>query len=127
MTSKPGLLPKWLFTYTALRIVYILAVHRHHLNIFRSSQKSRSAYVYLAFVLGLTRLLASRRITRFGFYSSIAASFLAEGVFFIYGGLSDTYPLHRVVLEVFLALFTLGWMVFLYPYYLLEGKEQKRE
>lgn len=126
MGNKPGLLPKWLFVYTMLKTVSVLAIYRNDLGIFGSKWRSGSVYVYLALLLGIARLLASRKIARPGFYSWIATSFLAEGMFFVYGGVCGIYSIYRVIAEAFLVLFTLGWMVFLYPYYLLEDGEGRR-
>lgn len=123
MANKQGLLPRWLFAYTALRTLYILAAHKDHFSVYSSVHKSTSLSVYLAFLLGVFRLAASRRVTQVGFYFSIAASFLAEGLFFVYGGLAGVYSIGRVAAEVALALFTLAWMLFLYPYYLLKEKD----
>lgn len=127
MTNKPGLLPKWLFMYTALKTMYTLAIYRDHFNIFSNVRRSGSTCIYLECLLGIFRLLASRKVTRFGFYFSIAASFLVEGLFFAYEGFTKMYSLRKVFFEAFIALFTVGWMVFLYPYYLLEDKELKRD
>ncbi|AFN82488.1 hypothetical protein EROM_020130 [Encephalitozoon romaleae SJ-2008] len=126
MGNKPGLLPKWLFIYTIIKTIYILVVHKDHLNV-ASSWDSGSVYAYLALLLGIARLLASRKATRVGFYSSIAGSFLAEGVFFIYSGLRGLYSVQRVIVETFLVLFTVGWMIFLYPYYLLEDNDSQEK
>lgn len=126
MGNKPGLLPKWLFIYTMIKTIYILVVHKDHLNI-ASSRNSESVYAYLALLLGIARLLASRKATRIGFYSSIAGSFLVEGIFFVYCGLRGLYSIQRVVVETFLALFTVGWMIFLYPYYILEDNHSREK
>ncbi|AFM97772.1 hypothetical protein EHEL_020150 [Encephalitozoon hellem ATCC 50504] len=126
MRNKPGLLPKWLFIYTMAKTAYILVAHKDYLNII-SPWNPGSAYTYLAFLLGISRLLASRNATKIGFYSAIAGSFLAEGVFFIYSGFQGVYPIQRVIVETFLALFTVGWMIFLYPYYLLEDSESREK
>ncbi|ADM11015.1 uncharacterized protein Eint_020140 [Encephalitozoon intestinalis ATCC 50506] len=122
MKNKPGLLPKWLFIYTMSKTIYIFIKYKNHLSISRHLD-SGSMHTYFALVLGATRLIASRKITMVEFYSSIAASFLAEGLFFVCLGFCGIYPIHRVLVETFLSLFTLAWMVFLYPYYLLEDSE----
>ncbi|CAD25053.1 hypothetical protein [Encephalitozoon cuniculi GB-M1] len=123
MGNKPGLLPKWLFVYTILKAMYVLVAYKDHLAATSRGWELGSAYVYLTLLLGITRLLSSRKITIVGFYSSIAISFLAEGLFFVYGGFRGIYSIHRMLVEAFFVLFTLGWMIFLYPYYLLEDKE----
>jgi uncharacterized membrane protein YjjP (DUF1212 family) len=127
MASKPGLLPKWVFLHTLMRSLFILADYRQHFNILTTDQKPKSIFVYLALTCGIFRVLAARRVTIRSYYMAIGISFLAEAVFFICEKYTGAYGTVRVVFEVFLSMFTLAWMVFLYPYYLLEKKDMKRE
>jgi Ca2+/Na+ antiporter len=127
MSNKPGLLPKWIFLHTLMRSLFILVDYRQHFNILSTAQKSKSIFVYLALICGVFRVLAARKVTIRSFYVAIGASFLAEAAFFIYEKYTGAYGTVRVFSEVLLSVFTLAWMVFLYPYYLLDKKDAGKD
>ncbi|KAM0671580.1 hypothetical protein CWI42_020670 [Ordospora colligata] len=127
MTNKPGLLPKWLVAHTAIKATYLLIVNnRNSIGFLNSIRSMKPSYVHIALLLSFARLMSLKRITKSRFYIMIAASFFAEGVFFIYGGIHGIYSKMRVLSEVFLDVFTLAWMVFLYPYYLVDVEDERK-
>ncbi|KAH9412086.1 hypothetical protein HK407_02g03100 [Ordospora pajunii] len=127
MTNKPGLLPKWLVAHTAIKAMYMLAVNnRKSIDFLDGIRSMKFSYAHLTLLLSFARLMSLKRITKSRFYIMIAVSFFAEGVFFIYGGIYGTYSKVRVLSEVFLDVFTLAWMVFLYPYYLVDIDDERK-
>ncbi|KAF7683598.1 hypothetical protein TCON_1195 [Astathelohania contejeani] len=116
---KIGLLPKWLFISTTLRIIILMTKHTKLLSHIHKEIDNRDL-IYLQFGMGMIRYIGIRKIQSKCIYITLAISFILEAIFFIIGYKHGCYSLKRVIMEVTLACFSLGWMMFLYPYYLVD-------
>lgn len=123
MQRKSGLLPKWLFLNTVIRSICLFLEDS---NAFGILGLNRKIYVYFTFLWACARLFGITKINS-AFYIFLMVSYVLEILWFTVAGYYKCFSAIRVVFEVVLSIFSLAWLVFLYPYYLLDGKERENE
>lgn len=122
MPRKTGLLPKWLLLSTIIRTACIMFEHRMKVP---PIETSRRVFVYVSFFLACVRLLGVTKINP-ALYTLVALSYVAEVCWFAVALYFECFSALRVTFEIVMALFSLSWMVFLYPYYLIKPEDQKK-
>lgn len=119
MQRKTGLLPKWLFLSTIIRMMSVFVENRVRMP---DSKASHWMFVYLSLGVACIRLLGVLKVNLV-FYILLAMSYVLEICWLLSAWYSNCFSAFRVVCEVLIALFSLSWIVFLYPYYLLKKDE----
>ncbi|EOB14202.1 hypothetical protein NBO_33g0008 [Nosema bombycis CQ1] len=116
MPKEQGLLPYYLRLYTFVKVFYLLFE-----QVFRKNLLIPKLYVQLMGLLSITRLLTLRKMTSSLIYFFIILALLTECLILIY--LRKHFDSLRFCLEIGPNLFTIGFMIYLYPYYLLNIKK----
>ncbi|TBU00166.1 hypothetical protein CWI38_0236p0040 [Hamiltosporidium tvaerminnensis] len=121
MRHKKGLLTKWLLLISISRFIIIIKEIYDNYNTKPTIENKRTLFIFLSFILGLTRIISIRKITHSYVYLTITLSFLFEGFLYIFERFKESVGVIRVSLEILIALFSFFWMIFLYPYYLVDS------
>ncbi|KAL0265999.1 UNVERIFIED_CONTAM: hypothetical protein PYX00_011716 [Menopon gallinae] len=88
-------------------------------------EASRRVFVYASFFLACVRLLGVTKISP-GMYTLVALSYMVEVCWFAVALYFRCFSVHRVSFEIAIALFSLSWMIFLYPYYLIKTEDRRK-
>lgn len=123
MPRKTGLLPKWLLLSTIVRTACIMFEHRMKAP---PIEVSRRVFVYVSFFLACVRLLGVTKISPV-LYILVALSYVAEVCWFAVALYFGCFSALRVTFEIVIALFSLSWMIFLYPYYLIKTDDRRKD
>lgn len=116
MQRKGGLLPKWLFVNTAIRTALLFLGDRMKVS---SAVPYSRIFVYSSLFLAFVRVVGIKKINPLS-YTLVGMSYILEVVWFVTAWRFKCFSPARVAFEVVTAVFSLGWMVFLYPYYLVK-------
>lgn len=123
MPRKTGLLPKWLLLSTIIRMACIMFEHRMKVP---PIETCRKVFVYVSFFLTCVRLLGVAKINP-ALYTLVALSYIVEVCWFAVALYFKCFSALRITFEIVMTLFSLSWMVFLYPYYLVKPEDQKKD
>lgn len=123
MRRKTGLLPKWLFLNAFIRILCVFLEYKARKLEFGTGHW---IFIYFSLALACIRLFGVVKINLI-FYVLVAFSYLLEILWLLAVWYSSRFSTVRFIAEVLIALFSLGWVVFLYPYYLLRTEDESNK
>lgn len=123
--NKSGLLPKWIYVATTIKITLILCVLLK--STFIDKHPLTFNYFYIAhFLLISLRLLNVKRIRNTRVFIFITLTFCVDIIIYLFERRLGVC-IYRTVFEVLFSIFSILWMVFLYPYYLVDGESLKND
>ncbi|KCZ81813.1 hypothetical protein H312_00712 [Anncaliia algerae PRA339] len=114
MDNKSGLLPKWLILSTTLHLIFIIS------QIYMQYIKTDFKVALFSSFLCVIKLIGIKRMGSVFFYVVVALATAIHSILFILFGVRKIVNLNWCLFEVILGILTLGWMIFLYPYYLMQ-------
>ncbi|EPR78489.1 hypothetical protein SLOPH_1680 [Spraguea lophii 42_110] len=117
MASSPGLLPRWLFFYTIVRLAIIFPLDMFKSKKFIGIDNIRNIFFFCLQII--TRLIGLKSLKSTYFYVIVSMSFLIDILFFLLENVRNSYSYTRIVIEITVSVISFIWMVFLHPYYLL--------
>ncbi|RVD93357.1 hypothetical protein TUBRATIS_001170 [Tubulinosema ratisbonensis] len=119
--NKSGLLPKWLFLSTTLHLIFIIS------QLYFPYVKTEPSVVICSTILCCIKLVGIKRMGSCLFYLVVAIATGIDVGFFVWFGVKKIVNMNWCLFEVILGVLTLGWMVFLYPYYLMDENINDRK
>lgn len=121
MNRKTGLLPKCLFLSIIVRIICIISN-----TIELSKPLPGCRYLnYLNLAASCMRLFGIIR-TNLLFYVIIATSYIFELTLFFVSFYLKCISKSRLIVESIVSIFSVLWMIFLYPYYLIKTESRSK-
>lgn len=119
MKHKKGLLPKCIFLSTTIKITLILYSLIYN---YMKNKRIIFNYYYIAhFLLIVLRLVNIKNLCKPSFFIFITGTFILDVVIYAF----EVKKSVVAMVEIFLTVLCIGWMVFLYPYYLVGNDEKK--
>lgn len=120
MPQVTGLLPKWIYTTTLIKLFSTLL---YTLSLYLSPQKLNFNYFYIIyFIVILLRLIFVKKICKPLFFWFITISFVVDIVINMVERYFFGIRLYKTLCEIVFGIVSIVWMIFLHPYYLMNEK-----
>ncbi|EJW03135.1 hypothetical protein EDEG_00240 [Edhazardia aedis USNM 41457] len=131
---KNGLLPKWIYLATIIKLGTMIASlykyfkifkQRQHTNLYLEIADTFNYFYVIHFIFLFLRLISIRNICKRCYFIFIVSTFCLDIFIYVTERYFFVVSLLETVLEIIFSVVSLAWMVFLYPYYLHNEKEMK--
>lgn len=124
MNFPSGLLPKWIYFTTLFKLSSIIY---YFIGIFFASKIRFNYFYILQFLIVLIRFLSVKHLRIKIVFWFTTFSFLIDIVFFVVEWVMFRVGIYKTVGQVFFCLFSIMWMIFLHPYYLMKDENENEK